>query len=455
MAAFEPNRTSDLSAAMTCSSVAASLESTSSVSSREALAEIETGGASDVQPLINPILSNLLINLFQKGEYNSVITSAGQLLSEFPESIFLHNIIAESYSRLGDDKKAVFHYEQAIEIVPCPAEQNMQRDNKINYHNNVAVSLKSLGFLDRSEQHLKAALKINPLFSPAYNNYGNLLNDRADIKGAQDCFLKAIDIDENSFRAYWNLHSTVCDANTAQAIVEMCLKAEPMYRDAIFTLAGMNAFKGDQSHFDLLLKSEFSEDPILKSIEWVLSLEEKPTLHFNRWSIFDFAVSLSNRSRPFYEFGVWMGDSFRYLMKSYEKGFGFDTFEGLPEDWRSVPKGSYSSFGNVPEISGGEFIVGEFDKTLPTFFATERPKAALINLDADLYGSTLSALKNARSVIDEQTVIIFDEFIINKGWQQDEFRALNEFCALFDLRYEVVALSLYTKQVVTRIISVS
>jgi len=455
MAAFEPNRTSDLSAAMTCSSVAASLESTSSVSSREALAEIETGGASDVQPLINPILSKLLINLFQKHEYKSVITSAGQLLSEFPESIFLHNIIAESYSRLGDDKKAVFHYEQAIEIEPCPAEQNMQRDNKINYHNNVAVSLKSLGFLDRSEQHLKAALKINPLFSPAYNNYGNLLNDRADIKGAQDCFLKAIDIDENSFRAYWNLHSTVCDADTAQAIVEMCLKAEPMYRDAIFTLAGMNAFKGDQSHFDLLLKSEFSEDPILKSIEWVLSLEEKPTLHFNRWSIFDFAVSLSNRSRPFYEFGVWMGDSFRYLMKSYEKGFGFDTFEGLPEDWRSVPKGSYSSFGNVPEISGGEFIVGEFDKTLPTFFATERPKAALINLDADLYGSTLSALKNARSIIDEQTVIIFDEFIINKGWQQDEFRALNEFCALFDLRYEVVALSLYTKQVVTRIISVS
>ena len=62
---------------------------------------------------------------------------------------------------------------------------------------------------------------------------------------------------------------------------------------------------------------------------------------------------------------------------------------------------------------------------------------------------------NARSVIDEQTVIIFDELIINKGWQQDEFKALNEFCALFDLRYEVLALSLYTKQVVTRILPAS
>jgi tetratricopeptide (TPR) repeat protein len=452
MAAFDLNRTSDLSASMTCSSVAASLEENSSISAQEALIEIETGGASDTQPLINPILSKLLINLFQKGEYESVVTSAGQLLNEFPKSIFLHSIVAESYSKLGHDVKAIFHYEQAIEIKPCPSEQNMQRDNKVNYHNTVAVSLMSLGLLDISEQNLKAALKINPLFSPAYNNYGNLLNDRADIKGAQDYFLKAIDIDENSFRAYWNLHSTVSDVETAQAIVEMCLKAEPMYRDAIFTLAGMNAFKGDRSHFDTLMNSELSDDPILKSIEWVLSLKEQPSLHFNRWKVFDLAVSLSDRSRPFYEFGVWMGDSFRYLMKSYKKGFGFDTFEGLPEDWRSVPKGSYSSFGKVPDVPGGEFIVGEFDKTLPSFFASERPKAALINLDADLYGSTLSALKNARSIIDEQTVIIFDELIINEGWQQDEFKALNEFCALFELQYEVLAVSLYTKQVVTRVL---
>ena len=151
MPAFELNRTSDLSAAMTCSSVAASLEETSSISSQEARDTIKTGSASDTQPLINPILSKLLINLFQKGEYESVITSTSQLLSEFPESIFLHNIMAESYSKLGNDIKAIFHYEQAIEIKPCPADYNIQRDNKVNYHNNLAVSLKSLGLLDRSD----------------------------------------------------------------------------------------------------------------------------------------------------------------------------------------------------------------------------------------------------------------------------------------------------------------
>ena len=128
MPAFELNRTSDLSAAMTCSSVAASLEETSSILPHEALAKVKTGSAPATQPLINPILSDLLINLFQKGEYESVVKSAGQLLSEFPESIFLHNIMAESYSKLGHDVKAIFHYEQAIEIKPCPAEHNMQRD---------------------------------------------------------------------------------------------------------------------------------------------------------------------------------------------------------------------------------------------------------------------------------------------------------------------------------------
>ena len=52
MPAFELNRTSDLSAAMTCSSVAASLEKSSSISSQAELAEIETVCASDTQPLI-------------------------------------------------------------------------------------------------------------------------------------------------------------------------------------------------------------------------------------------------------------------------------------------------------------------------------------------------------------------------------------------------------------------
>ena len=52
---------------------------------------------------------------------------------------------------------------------------------------------------------------------------------------------------------------------------------------------------------------------------------------------------------------------------------GFDTFEGLPKDWkvggRSEKKGSYSSDGIIPKIKGGKFIKGKFEDTLPIFFS--------------------------------------------------------------------------------------
>ena len=49
--------------------------------------------------------------------------------------------------------------------------------------------------------------------------------------------------------------------------------------------------------------------------------------------------------------------------------------------------------------------------------------AGLINFDADLYSSTITALNHARPVIDTSTVLVFDEFIVNRNWEHDEFRA--------------------------------
>ena len=73
------------------------------------------------------------------------------------------------------------------------------------------------------------------------------------------------------------------------------------------------------------------------------------------------------------------------------------------KSYYNEPKGSYSSFGVIPKIEGGEFIVGKFEDTLPDYFSKERPIASLINFDADLYSSTLCALNNSDKVIDEKT----------------------------------------------------
>ena len=56
-----------------------------------------------------------------------------------------------------------------------------------------------------------------------------------------------------------------------------------------------------------------------------------------------------------------------------------------------------------------------------------------------------------KKVIDENTILIFDEFIMNDKWEEDEFKALNEFCISIGTSYEVLAISLSTKQVAIKL----
>ena len=190
----------------------------------------------------------------------------------------------------------------------------------------------------------------------------------------------------------------------------------------------------------------------MRSFTWAFNLPKLPSLHFHRWTLFDEMIELSEKNRPFYEFGVWRGEAFKYLIKTFKKGYGFDTFEGLPEDWHNEKAGTYSSEGNIPKVAGGEFIVGKFEDSLPKFFAKKRPMSSIINFDADLYSSTICALNFSKPVIDRHTILIFDEFLINENWEQDEYKALEEFCNKNHFTYEVLAISFFSKQVAVRLL---
>ena len=59
---------------------------------------------------------------------------------------------------------------------------------------------------------------------------------------------------------------------------------------------------------------------------------------------------------------------------------------------------------------------------------------------------------HSNSVIDAETVLIFDEFLMNPNWEDDEYKALEEFCSEKCFSYEVLAVSFFTKQVAVRLI---
>ncbi len=142
------------------------------------------------------------------------------------------------------------------------------------------------------------------------------------------------------------------------------------------------------------------------------------------------------------EFGVHKGESFREWMglssNPQSRFFGFDTFEGLPEDWGPTPKGCFDVKGKLPEIPDGrgQFYAGLFQKTLPSFLATYEPKNRMVvHLDADLYTSTLFTLTSLDRFFKPGTLIMFDEF----SDCLHEFSAFYDYCRSFYRDWELLA----------------
>ena len=128
------------------------------------------------------------------------------------------------------------------------------------------------------------------------------------------------------------------------------------------------------------------------------------------------------------EFGVFRGASINKIGKFFPDRlvFGFDSFEGLPEDFtENHKKTSYTTHGNLPKVrSNVKLIKGWFKDTLPIFLNVELGPIAYINFDSDLYLSTKFILDSLKDRIVPGTVLYFDEFI-SPGFD-GEFRAFME-----------------------------
>ena len=320
------------------------------------------------------------------------------------------------------------------------------------------MMLQELGRLEEAEGCLRQAIILKPDFAEAHYNLGITLKELGRLKEAKSSYMQAIALKPNYTEAFWNLSGCEKTIRDAEDWIDKCLILDSNFVKARLTKAALKFYRGNRDDFDCLMQSEFKKHPYMRSFSWAFSLPSIPELHFNKFYFFDAIVKKSIISKPFYEFGVWRASSFKYLIKVFLKGYEFDTFSGLPEDWvignRIEKKGTYTSDGNVPEIKGGEFIVGKFEDTLPVFFSERRPMASVINFDADLYSSTICALNFSKLVIDKDTILIFDEFIMSESWEQDEFKALNEFCSINHFSYEVIAISFFTKQVAVKLINI-
>jgi len=144
------------------------------------------------------------------------------------------------------------------------------------------------------------------------------------------------------------------------------------------------------------------------------------------------------------EFGVYHGGTLLKLRQSLPekyKIFGFDSFEGLPEDWSGTVchKGFFSTGGNIPNIEGVTFFKGWFDDTIHDYLKIA-DSISLLHVDCDLYSSTKTIFNNLHPYIKVGTIIVFDEWIYNNNPQcnDHEQKAFYEYVDDKKVKYEFI-----------------
>jgi O-methyltransferase len=165
-----------------------------------------------------------------------------------------------------------------------------------------------------------------------------------------------------------------------------------------------------------------------------------------------------------FEFGVYTGRSLALLAHYHEvnkksihhidfsrRVAGFDSFEGLPSGddhprWKSgmfrvnhsfhpickqgervSPQVIYKLFEKY-ELPPPAIEAGSFSEVLPKVIGSKYQAAAVVHIDCDLYESTRAVLSGIQSILQEGTILLFDDWFNFRGSKDNgEQKAFFEF----------------------------
>lgn len=164
-------------------------------------------------------------------------------------------------------------------------------------------------------------------------------------------------------------------------------------------------------------------------------------LRLLRW----IGLETSRAPLTYLEFGVREGVSMAALLASQtnraSRFHGFDTFEGLPEDWVPAwggrPIGHSRAQGEmaaaIPQLGDRRvtFHKGLIQDTLPGFLAKFRRRGRLfVNVDTDLYSAALYVLTTMHHFMQAGDLLYLDEL----HDELNEFAALNDYVRSYYMR---------------------
>ena len=160
--------------------------------------------------------------------------------------------------------------------------------------------------------------------------------------------------------------------------------------------------------------------------------------------LLDYALSKISKDGDILEFGVRAGESITHISNKLKDKtiHGFDSFEGLPEDWEGFEflKSDFTQNGIMPTVPGNVILhKGWFDKTIPEYNKKNDNDISFINLDCDIYSSTKTVLDELGNKITTGTIILIDDFFNYRNWKQHQYKAFQEFVEKNNVKFEYLA----------------
>ena len=174
----------------------------------------------------------------------------------------------------------------------------------------------------------------------------------------------------------------------------------------------------------------------------------------NRILNLDYSFDQVKLNGYFLEFGVFSGRTINQTAKKFPDKtiYGFDSFEGLPEDWHlnnkqkaERPKGFFA-VKELPEVEENVTLIkGFFDTSLPKWLESNTPDPiAFLHIDCDLYSSTKTVFNLLNNYIEPGAIIVFDDFYPwgrhpYELWAEGEYLALKEWIEQYNRSFEILS----------------
>jgi len=184
----------------------------------------------------------IILNLFNTGDFNSVIINSKKLIKKFPEYVVLYNILGSAYQNTEKFELAKNIFLKVIKMDPA----------NIPAMNNLANVYKNIGEIQLSENIFEKIIKQKPDYINAYINLGNLKRDNNDFEQAINLYKKALYINDKAPVTLYSLalaYQGLGKFDLAISYAKKTLAVDPKFTQADMLISQSSKYKIGDEHF--------------------------------------------------------------------------------------------------------------------------------------------------------------------------------------------------------------